>query len=116
MKRQNPERMLCLFQSLAPGFVIVLKSKVGHLPLFERAPAASVVRANLVSRLCPGPQVEADLWHLATAPRGPPRSVCPGPSVPLLGRQGSQGCILDLPRESGLVLCLDMELCFPLVV
>ena len=26
-------------------------SKVGHLPLFERAPAASVVRANLVSRV-----------------------------------------------------------------
>ena len=26
-------------------------SKVGHLPLFERVPAASVVRANLVSRV-----------------------------------------------------------------
>ena len=26
-------------------------SKVGHLPLFERAPAASVVRANLVSQV-----------------------------------------------------------------
>ena len=26
-------------------------SKVGHLPLFGRAPAASVVRANLVSRV-----------------------------------------------------------------
>lgn len=26
MKRQNPERMLRLFQSLAPGFVIVLKT------------------------------------------------------------------------------------------
>ena len=25
--------------------------KVGHLPLFERVPAASVVRANLVSRV-----------------------------------------------------------------
>ena len=30
--------------------------------------------------------------------------LCPGPSVPLLGRQGSQGCILDSPGESGLVL------------
>ena len=30
--------------------------------------------------------------------------VCPGPSVPLLGQQGSQGCILDSPGESGLVL------------
>ena len=29
--------------------------------------------------------------------------LCPGPSVPLLGRQGSQGCILDSPGESGLV-------------
>ena len=26
-------------------------SKVGHLPLFERVPAASVVRANLVSQV-----------------------------------------------------------------
>jgi len=26
-------------------------SKVGHLPLFERAPAASVVRANLMSQV-----------------------------------------------------------------
>ena len=30
--------------------------------------------------------------------------LCPGPSVPLLGQQGSQGCILDSPGESGLVL------------
>ena len=30
--------------------------------------------------------------------------LCPGPSVPLLGRQGSQGCILGSPGESGLVL------------
>ena len=34
----------------------------------------------------------------------PPWCLCPGPSVPLLGQQGSQGCILDSPGESGLVL------------
>ena len=34
-----------------PGLLTPLErvSKVGHLPLFERAPAASVVRANLLS-------------------------------------------------------------------
>ena len=30
--------------------------------------------------------------------------LCPGPSVPLLGRQGSQGCIPDSPGELGLIL------------
>ena len=33
----------------------------------------------------------------------PHLGVCPGHNIPLKGRQGSRGCILDSPVESGLV-------------
>ena len=35
--------------------------------------------------------------------RRPHLGLCPGPNVPLLGRQRSRHCILDSPGESGLV-------------
>ena len=35
--------------------------------------------------------------------RRPHLGLCPGPNVPLQGPQGSQVCIPDSPRESGLV-------------
>ena len=36
-------------------------------------------------------------------PNRPHLGLCPGPNVPLLGRQRSRHCILDSPGESGLV-------------
>ena len=45
----------------------------------------------------------------------PHLSLCPGPNVPLQGRQRSRGCILDAPEESGLIsrgrkgLCSALE-------
>ena len=33
--------------------------------------------------------------------------LCPGPNIPLQGRQGSRGCIPDSPEESGLVYTLE---------
>ena len=49
-------------------------------------------------------QVRTGVCSPVTAGQNRPHlRLCPGPSVPLLGRQGSQGCILDSPGESGLV-------------
>ena len=45
----------------------------------------------------------------------PHLGLCPGPNVPLQGRQRSRGCILDAPEESGLIsrgrkgLCSALE-------
>ena len=39
--------------------------------------------------------------------------LCPGPNVPLQGPQGSQACIPDSPRESGLVSKGSKGLCSP---
>ena len=45
--------------------------------------------------------------------RRPHLGLCPGPNVPLQGPQGSQVCIPDSPRESGLVSKGSKELHCP---
>ena len=41
--------------------------------------------------------------RVTAGPKRPHLGVCPGPKIPLQGRQGSRGCIPGSPRESGLV-------------
>ena len=49
-------------------------------------------------------RVRARYYSRVTAGQNRPHlGLCPGPNVPLLGRQGYQGCIPDSPGESGLV-------------
>ena len=40
--------------------------------------------------------------RVTAGPQIPHLGVCPGPNIPLKGRQGSRGCTPDSPRESGL--------------
>ena len=42
--------------------------------------------------------------RVTAGPKRPHLGVCPGPNIPLQGRQGSRGCIPGSPGESGLVL------------
>ena len=41
--------------------------------------------------------------RVTAGPKRPHLGVCPGPNIPLQGRQGSRGCIPGSPGESGLV-------------
>ena len=41
--------------------------------------------------------------RVTAGPKRPHLGVCPGPNIPLQGRQGSRGCIPGAPGESGLV-------------
>ena len=41
--------------------------------------------------------------RVTAGPKTPHLGVCPGPNIPLQGRQGSRGCIPGYPGESGLV-------------
>ena len=41
--------------------------------------------------------------RVSAGPKRPHLGVCPGPNIPLQGRQGSWGCIPGSPGESGLV-------------
>ena len=41
--------------------------------------------------------------RVTAGPKRPHLGVCPGPTLPLQGRQGSRGCIPGSPGESGLV-------------
>ena len=41
--------------------------------------------------------------RVTAGPKRPHVGVCPGPTIPLQGRQGSRGCIPGSPGESGLV-------------
>ena len=41
--------------------------------------------------------------RVTAGPKRPHLGVCPGPNIPLQGRQGSRGCIPSSPGESGLV-------------
>ena len=41
--------------------------------------------------------------RVTAGPKRPHLGVCPGPTIPLQGRQGSRGCIPGSPGESGLV-------------
>ena len=41
--------------------------------------------------------------RVTAGPKRPHLGVCPGPNIPLQGRQGSRGCIPCSPGESGLV-------------
>ena len=41
--------------------------------------------------------------RVTAGPKRPHLGVCPGPHIPLQGRQGSRGCIPGSPGESGLV-------------
>ena len=38
-------------------------------------------------------------WATSSGQKRPHLSLCPGPNVPLQGRQRSRGCILDAPEE-----------------
>ena len=52
------------------------------------------------------PRVARESWGLRSShcrAERPHLGVCPGPNIPLQGRQGSRGCIPGSPRESGLV-------------
>ena len=40
--------------------------------------------------------------RVTAGPKRPHLGVCPGPNIPLQGRQGSRGCIPGSPGESGL--------------
>ena len=51
-------------------------------------------------------RVARESWGLRSShcrAKRPHLGLCPGPNVPLQGPQGSQVCIPDSPRESGLV-------------
>ena len=41
--------------------------------------------------------------RVTAGPKRPHLGVCPGPHIPLQGRQGPRGCIADSPGESGLI-------------
>ena len=45
----------------------------------------------------------ADCARVTAGLKRPHQGVCPGPNIPLQGRQGSRGCIPGSPGESGLV-------------
>ena len=52
------------------------------------------------------PRVARESWGCARVTAGPKRphlGVCPGPNIPLQGRQGSRGCIPGSTGDSGLV-------------
>ena len=44
-----------------------------------------------------------DCSRVTSGQKRPHLSLCPGPNVPLQGRQRSRGCILDAPEESDLI-------------
>ena len=52
--------------------------------------------------------------RVTTGPKRPHRGVCPGPNIPLKGRQGSRVSIPDSPGESGLAWRGSKGLRFPL--
>ena len=52
--------------------------------------------------------------RVTAGPKRPHLGVCPGPNIPLQGRQGSRGCIPGSPGESGLVSRGSQGLCSPL--
>ena len=52
--------------------------------------------------------------RVTAGPKKPHLGVCPGPNIPLQGRQGSRGCIPGSPGESGLVSRESQEFRSPL--